>query len=57
MARVIGKSSMIRDSDEEEKEQDAPPSKTQKLIGDTIKSGAVPSKHKTAPKGVAQAPK
>ena len=50
MARVIGRSSMIRDSDEEEEEQDAPPVKTQNLMGDAIKSGVAPSKPKTAPR-------
>ena len=36
---VIGKPSMMRDSDEEEEEeeQDAPPAKTQKLMGDAMK--------------------
>ena len=37
MARVIDRSSMTRDPDEEEEEQDAPPAKTQKLMGDAIK--------------------
>nr|XP_020148456.1 uncharacterized protein LOC109733643 [Aegilops tauschii subsp. strangulata] len=46
--------------DEEEDEEDAAPApKTQKLMGDAIKSGAAPSKPKTAPKqsSQAQAPK
>ena len=58
MARVIGKPSMMIQSDEEEEEEDdAPVSKTQKLMGDAIKSGAAPSKPKTAPKLLLQPPK
>ena len=56
MARVIGRSSIIRDPYEED-EPDAPPTKTQKLMGDAIRSGAAPSKSKTTPKAAAQAPK
>ncbi|XP_020182947.1 uncharacterized protein [Aegilops tauschii subsp. strangulata] len=52
MARVIGRSSMMRESDEDEEEEEAaaPPQKSQKLMGDAIKSRAAPSKPKTAPK-------
>jgi hypothetical protein len=49
MARVIGRPSMVRDSDEDE-EDVAPAPKAQKLMRDAIKSGAAPSKPKTAPK-------
>ena len=51
---------MMRDpaEDEEEEEVDAAPApKTQKLMGDAIKSGATPSKPKTSPKASAPAPK
>ena len=50
---------MMRDSDEEEEEEEdaAPAPKSQKLMGDAIKSGAAPSKPKTAPKASAPAPK
>lgn len=45
-------------SDEEEEEEDAAPApKSQKLMGDAIKSGAAPSKPKTIPKVSALAPK
>jgi hypothetical protein len=54
MARVIGRPSMVRDSDEDE-EDAAPAPKAQKLMGDAIKSGAAPSKPKTAPKAAAAA--
>ncbi|XP_073353906.1 uncharacterized protein [Aegilops tauschii subsp. strangulata] len=59
MARVIGEPSMMRDSAEDEEEEDdvAPAPKSQKLMGDAIKSGAAPSKPKTAPKASAPAPK
>jgi hypothetical protein len=58
IARVIGKSSMMRDSEEEEEEEDAAPApKSQKLMGDAIKSGAATSKPKIAPKAKAQAHK
>ena len=59
IARVIGKSSMFRDSEEEEEEEEdaAPAPKAQKLMGDVIKSGAAPSKPKPAPKVVAPTPK
>ena len=57
-ARVLGKPSMRKDSEEEEEEEDAAPApKAQKLMGDAIRSGAAPSKTKTAPKTVAPAPK
>ena len=50
-ARVLGRSSIMKDSEEEEEEEDvAPAPKSQKLMGDVIKSGAAPSKPKTAPK-------
>src|SRR3990170_8628462 len=57
IARVIGKPSMMRDpsEDEEEEEEDAAPApKSQKLMGDAIKSRATASKPKTAPKATAQ---
>ena len=58
MARVIGKPSMVRDSEEEEEEDlVAPPTKTQKPMGDAIRYGAAPSKPKTAPKLASQASK
>nr|XP_020191355.1 nucleolar and coiled-body phosphoprotein 1-like [Aegilops tauschii subsp. strangulata] len=59
MARVIGRSSMMKGSDEDEEEEEdaALAPKSQKLMGDAIKSGAAPSKPKTAPKSSAQAPK
>lgn len=47
-ARVIARSSMMRDPEEDE-EQEAPPAKTQKLMRDAIRSGAAPSKPKSAP--------
>ena len=56
-ARVLGRSSIMRDSEEEEEEDAAPAPKAQKLMGDTIRAGAVPSKPKTAPKAAAPAPK
>ena len=56
IARVIGKPSMTRDSEEEE-EDAAPAPKAQKLMGDAIRSGAAPSKPKTVPKAAAPAPK
>ena len=40
-------------SDEDEEEEDAPAPKAQKLMGDAIKSGAAPSKPKSAPKAQA----
>ena len=46
-AKVLGKSTMVRDSEEEE---EAPAPKAQKLMGYAIKSGAAPSKPKSAPK-------
>ena len=56
-ARVLGRSSIMRDSEEEEEEEDAAPApKAQKLMGDAIKSGAAPSKPKSAPKAAAQKP-
>ena len=59
MARVIGKPSMriLSDEEEEEEEDDAPACKSQKLMGDATKSGAAPSKPKTAPKASAPSPK
>ena len=58
IARVIGKPSMMRDSEEEEEEEDAAPApKAQKLMGDAIRSGAAPSKPKAAPKAAAPAEK
>ena len=56
-ARVIGRSSIMRDSEEEEEEDAAPTPKAQKLMGDAIRAGAVPSKPKTAPKAAAPSPK
>ena len=56
-ARVLGKPSMRKDSEEEEEEDAAPAPKAQKLMGDAIKSGAAPSKPKAAPKAAAPAPK
>ena len=49
IAIVIGKPSMMRDDDDEE-EDAAPAPKAQKLMGDAIRSGAAPSKPKSAPK-------
>ena len=49
---------MVRDSAEEGEEEDAAPApKSQKLMGDAIKSGAATSKPKPAPKAAAQATK
>ena len=51
---------MFRDPAEEEEEEEedvAPAPKSQKLLGDAIKSGAAPSKPKIAPKASAQASK
>ena len=45
------------DEEEDEEEDAAPAPKTQKLMGDAIKSGAAPSKPKPAPKATAQASK
>ena len=56
-ARVFGRSSIMRDSKEEEEEDAAPAPKAQKLMGDAIREGVVPSKPKTAPKAAAPAPK
>ena len=57
-ARVLGRSSIMRDFEEEEEEEDAAPApKAQKLMGDVIRAGAAPSKPKTAPKTAAPAPK
>ena len=57
-ARVLGRSSMFKDpAEEEEEEEGAPTPKTQKLMGDAIKSGAATSKPKSAPKATAQAQK
>ena len=46
----------MRDSEEEEEEDAAPAPKAQKLMGDAIKSGAAPSKPKSAPKAPSQKP-
>ena len=54
MARVIWKPSMMED---EEEEVAAPAPKAQKLMGDSIRSGAAPSKPKEAPKAAAPKPK
>ena len=54
MARVVGKPSMM---EEEEEEVVAPAPKTQKLMGDAIRSGAISSKPKEAPKAVTPKPK
>nr|XP_020146622.1 transcriptional regulator ATRX homolog [Aegilops tauschii subsp. strangulata] len=56
-AKVLGRPAMVENEDEEEEEAAAPPPKSQKLMGDAIKSRAAPSKPKTAPKASAQAPK
>ena len=50
---------MVRDSEEEDEEEEdaAPATKSQKLMGDAIKSGAAPSKPKSTPKAAAQAKK
>ena len=56
IARVIGKPSTMIEEDEEE-EDAAPAPKAQKLMGDAIRSGAAPSKPKTAPKAAAPAQK
>ena len=55
--RVLGKPSLRKDSEEEEQEDAAPAPKAQKLMGDAIRSGAAPSKPKSAPKAAAPAPK
>lgn len=56
-AKVLGKPSMRRDSEDEEEEVAAPAPKAQKLMGDAIRSGAAPSKSKEAPKAAAPKPK
>ena len=56
ISRVIGKPSMMRDSEEEE-EDAAPAPKAQKLMGDAIRSGAAPSKPKTAPRLLLKLPR
>ncbi|XP_020169334.2 uncharacterized protein [Aegilops tauschii subsp. strangulata] len=54
--KVLGKPSMVEDDEEEEEEEPvAPPAKTQKLMGDVIRTRAAPSKPKSAPKHAAQA--
>ena len=54
-ARVLGRSSIMRDSEEEEEEEVAAPApKAQKLMGDAIKSGAATSKPKEAPKAASK---
>ena len=52
------KHSSDEEEDEEEEEPAAPPAKSQKLMADAIKTGAAPSKPKSAPKpkAPAQAP-
>ena len=53
-ARVLGRSSIMKDPEEDEEEEDAAPApQAQKLMGDAIKSGATPSKPKSAPKAAA----
>src|SRR3954470_2666115 len=55
-ARVVGKPSMRKDSSEEEEEEVAAPApKAPKLMGDAIKSGAMASKPKEAPKTASKA--
>ena len=59
---MLGKPSAMKNTDEEEEEEEepvAPPAKTQKLMGDAVRTGATPSKPKSAPKppAPAQAPK
>ena len=55
-ARVLGRSSIMKDSEEEEEKEDAAPApKAQKLMVDAIRAGVVPSKPKTAPKTAAPA--
>ena len=57
-ARVLGRSSIMKDSEEEEEEEDAAPApKAQKLMGDAIRSRAAPSKPKGTPKPAAPKPK
>ena len=53
-AKVLGKPSMRRGSDEEE-EDAAPAPKAPKLMGDAIRSGAATSKPKEAPKAASKA--
>ena len=48
-AKVLGKSTMVRSDDDEKEEDVAPTPKTQKLMGDAIKSGAA-ANPKSAPK-------
>ena len=55
IARVLGRSLIMRDDDEEE-EDAAPAPKAQNLMGDAIRSGATPSKPKAAPKATAPKP-
>jgi hypothetical protein len=56
MARVIGRSSMMKGPDEDDEEEAIEPApKSQKLMGDAIKYVADSSKPKTAPKPSAQA--
>ena len=55
-ARVLGRSSIMREDDEEE-EDAAPAPKAQKLMGYAIRSGDAPSKPKVVPKAVAPAQK
>ena len=46
-SRVLGRSSIMKDPEEEE-EDAAPAPKAQKLMGDAMRAGVVPSKPKTA---------
>ena len=53
-ARVLGRSSIMKDSEEEEEDAALAP-KAQKLMGDAIRLGAAPSKPKgTSPKKLHQ---
>ena len=54
-ARVLGRSSIMRDSEEEEEEEVAAPApKAQNLMGDAIRTGAASSKPKEAPKAASK---
>ena len=54
-ARVLGRSSIMRDSEEEEEEEVAAPApKAPKIMGDAIRSGAAASKPKEAPKATSK---
>ena len=56
-ARVLGRSSIMKDSEEEEEEDAAPAPKAQKLMGDSLRSGDAPSKSKGTRKPAAPKPK